>query len=541
MFGSVKKKIKEEVTTVEEAEIQSKKIKIMDRPKIFCIDIEDEDVSILESSGFNMEKGTLGEKVKIPNKKRNDIHFVLPNDVLVDNLHEFDITLIDLDNFKTIFYIREDHKRENHTGNIEHMLLSEFPETLFNPRAFGSSSLNTALDKLGNKKHLILNFTTDSHDIEYNYGKITSRGWSENGNDTLNIYSFCDFTPLGENKNGKDIVICDVNEELKKLLTSYKNKFTYNQTFYHPETWIGRNRVLDNDYLPLIKNLNGDIVSMLIIKDNKTIFHFPQIKNKGKFLNDFLTTVAPKLLPELFPSLTTFQWKNDKEYWLPNHEKLLQEKEQLEIEYKKRLLKKEKQIEKNLDKYQFLQQLITETGDNLVIALIKYFKWLGFEDIKVFALYIVNHQRYLPPHSRKNPPFTPHQIEDAKHDERGLVTTWQLYNLYFDIEKGLITKDEAKKLLLEYGLVDFKPQNLLYIDTTKEIFSKGKICIVNIENIKLNVGDILFFEKNDKYQKVIILDIQLNGSSVESVNNGELGLKLSEAIKKNSKVYKQEL
>jgi len=68
-------------------------IKIMDRPKIFCIDIEDDDIAALESSGFNIETGTLGKKVEIPNQNRNDYHFVLPNNDLTDNLHEYDITI----------------------------------------------------------------------------------------------------------------------------------------------------------------------------------------------------------------------------------------------------------------------------------------------------------------------------------------------------------------------------------------------------------------------------------------------------------------
>ena len=43
----------------------------------------------------------------------------------------------------------------------------------------------------------------------------------------------------------------------------------------------------------------------------------------------------------------------------------------------------------------------------------------------VFGLYIVNHQKHLPPLNRENPPFTENQIQDAINDERGLLTTWQ--------------------------------------------------------------------------------------------------------------------
>ena len=311
-------------------------IKIMDRPKIFCIDIEDDDIAALESSGFNIETGTLGKKVEIPNQNRNDYHFVLPNNDLTDNLHEYDITIIDLDNDKKIQYEIKEHKKDNHTGNMQYIFMSIYPETLFNPKPFGSIVLKSALNKLGNKKHLILSFTTKSYKVTYPHGKLEEGNFSRSKDIEYDIYDFLKQTPLKENKSGHSVVICEVRKELQKLLHSYKNEMTYNQTFLASGEYDMKNRTYVKNYTPLVKSINGDIVSMVIVEDNKTIFHFPQIKNKGKFLNDFLTTVAPKLLPELFPSLTTFQWKNDKEYWLPNHEKLLQEKEQLEIEYKKR-------------------------------------------------------------------------------------------------------------------------------------------------------------------------------------------------------------
>ena len=77
----------------------------------------------------------------------------------------------------------------------------------------------------------------------------------------------------------------------------------------------------------------------------------------------------------------------------------------------------------------------------------------------VFGLYIVNHQRYQPPLLRENPPFKREQIQDAENDKRGLLTTWQLFNLYFSIKNGCISKEEARKALLKYGLIEFSPQN----------------------------------------------------------------------------------
>ena len=84
----------------------------------------------------------------------------------------------------------------------------------------------------------------------------------------------------------------------------------------------------------------------------------------------------------------------------------------------------------------------------------------------------------------------------------------------------------------------FNHNDFVYIDQPKEFFQNNKVCIINIENIALKIDDTLFIEKNDKFSKVTIIDIQENGQSVKSAKNGELGLKLNTTIKKNSKIWK---
>lgn len=65
-------------------------------------------------------------------------------------------------------------------------------------------------------------------------------------------------------------------------------------------------------------------------------------------------------------------------------------------------------------------------------------------DKEILPIYIVNHQRYIRPSLRQNPPFSDNQIDYAKNDERGLLTTWQLYNQYKLIENGIFTKKETR-------------------------------------------------------------------------------------------------
>lgn len=567
-------------------------IKIIDKPKICCIDIEESDIDKLKEQGFNIEIGSLGSKVKVPNKKQYDECIVLPNANFPSDLHEFDITILDLNNDKIIDYVEKEHYKSEHTGTSSMALYSSFPESIFNPKPFGSSFLKESLSKLRNKEHLVIIFTTANYEIEYQKIQITNSSNSIIDSFKSNIYSFQNYTPLNGSKNGKEVIICDnIDMKLKDFLSKYTNQMQYNQTF-HTSSY--------NECLPLIKNTNGDLVSIQINDDNKTYIYFPQVEEKAKFLNEFLSEIAPSLFPNLFPYATLHDWRNEKDYWLPNHEVLLQQKQDLITEYEQKIQDKKNEIDNNLKKYDFLHKILTETGDELVISIIEFLKWLGFENIvdmdetkkedvvleediqiqlenglliieckgiggtskdsecsqiskikfrrceersafDVFALYIVNHQRHIAPLQRKNPPFTENQIKDAIHDKRGLLTTWQLYNLYFDIENGVITKEEARESLLNFGLVEFKPTHLIKIATSEKLYQNGTICSIYINNLELKVGDKLFIEKNNKFTTVTILEIQENKKQIESILNGQIGLKLSKAIKNESILWKKEL
>ena len=576
---------------------EANQIEVRERPRICCIDIDENVVKYLVDSGFNIYQGTLGYKVKVPNNSRYNNHQLLLNHDFPPDIHEYDIFLIDLDNSKTVDFDEEDHTRINHTGKKAISFLSSYPETIFDPRPLSSAILEKELKQIGSRLHMLITFTTGSYEIEYQPIIITEETAKRQSSIKHNIYSYAGYVPLSEPKYGRELLVEDVSNDLKNLLKKNLKDATYNQTFHHPSTFSNESYVSDPNYKAIIKNSSNDIVSFLEIRKNLILFYFPQIISKGEFLNDFLTSIAPGLIPELFPFSTSFIWKKSPEYWLPNHNKLLNDKKLIELEYNTKITAKEKEIELNWNKYSFLQDILTETGDKLVNALEIYLKWLGFEKVikvdeqntgsvleediqieidnglliieckgiggtstdsdcnqiskikhrrckerkcfDVYALYIVNHQRYLPPLKRKNPPFTDNQIQDAVNDERGLLTTWQLFNLYGEIEDGLIEIERARKELIQYGYVEIKPYTQTIIGEPKEFFNNGLVSILNIQNIELKLGEEILVEKNGKFSSAIIEGIQLNNKPVIVVSNGEVGLQLNRPIKKKSVLWKK--
>jgi len=257
---------------------ENEKNEINDRPQICCLDISKEDTELLINSGFNIYSGSLGKKVRVPNSQPNENHQVLTNFDFPPNLHEYDITIIDLDCSQTIEYKPEEHIRAKHTGKSAMALLSSYPETIFDPRPLGSFNLNSHIRKMGKKSHIFIIFTTKSYEVEYELVEITEGYIKRKDVFKKGVYSFINYVPISEEKYGKELMITDIKTDLKNLLLKNIKDASYNQTFYHPTNWENNKNVPDSNFIPLIKNSDDEIVSFSEARENFLLFFFPQLK-----------------------------------------------------------------------------------------------------------------------------------------------------------------------------------------------------------------------------------------------------------------------
>lgn len=414
-------------------------------------------------------------------------------------------------------------------------------------------------------------------------------------------YSFIQNFPIKKSRFGKEFVIVTelpVLQDLKKLLERNLPKFHYEVVFYHPQVQEGNSRkyINSNHFFPLMENNFDEIVSFIETRESVLLLVLPQLKEKDEILIPLFESILPDIGPDIFPYSTRFSWKEkNEEYWLPNSRTLFIKKEKLEAEYEKKKAEIDKEIEENNNKYSFLHELITETDEKLVLAVKTYFEWLGFENVKmmdqdkpvgkeedlqveldkglliievkgiggtsrdidcsqiskikhrrekernkldVHSLYIVNHQRYQAPRDRKNPPFSPHQIKDAENDERGLLTTWELFKLYNHIEEGIISKSEARESILKKGLVKFEPSNTIFVGEVNETFKNDYIIIIQLKDHRLKKGDKIIISRDEMYKTAIIQNLQVNDQNVAEACGCEVGIELNVPVRKKSKIYK---
>lgn len=568
-------------------------------PRILLIDFEIADASLLTSKGFNCTSGTLGIQIKVPKDSKSDEHFCLSNHDFPPNLHEFNILLVNLLSVKTIPYNPSDHQHTYVKDQDIFAIRSRYPQTIFDPRPFAGAILAKSLSGFIDKESIIVIFATRKEDILYEFVQISKRGIESSSEETYNTYSFIKHLRLPYNTNvtGREThVVPGIDSDLYKLLARHNKEATYSITFQHDTIWDSQQgkQVKRTTFIPLMLTSDGRIVAYADFDPKTSIFVFPYIDRKGEFLVELLQNALPSFFPKLFPHSTRFSWLADPKYQLPNEELLGTEKRRIEEEYAKKIEESDKKLQDNYGKYSWLHDLLTQTDAPLVKAVERYFNWLSFpkvtnvdeenpklkeEDLRVelekgllvveikgiggtstdsdcsqiskiryrrgkergsydvYGLYIVNHQLHLPPQDRAYPPFSNPQIQDAENDQRGLLTTYELFKLYFYIQDGFITKDDVKNSLLEYGLVSFTPSNAISLGCPLEIRYSGTVVILKLDNIHISKGLDLIISEPHCLRRVKIIDIKTNGESVTQTSSGVVGIKFDSSISKTSQIW----
>lgn len=561
-----------------------------DVPKICLLDFEDKDIKLIKSHGFNCSPGSLGKDIEVPNKLMSDRKPCLLQHDYPNGLHEYDVVAINLQSHESLIYNSEDHTLANHSKPDANMLMVEYPTTLFKSRPIASRFLRIDLRKIKKRQSVLVIFTDIKEEYEYKPVSITYQGLEKEKHFSCHNYDFLDINLHSENVSGTKTEVAPFQfHDFHHLLSSINDDCSYNIVFSHPQIYDSKRKIsIDKPtFIPLMMNGQKQIISFLDQDEEQLILAFPVIQNKGQFLIDLLDNVLPGFTPIIFPHSTTFSWIGAEPYLLPNEAELQKEKQELEQEYSEKLNELEKRLSHNHKKFEFLHILLSGTDTELVKAVETYLHWLEFpevinmdetnapireEDIQipisnglivieikgihgtskdsdcsqinkikfrraeergkfdVFALYLVNHQRNLPPKERNNPPFTPHQITDALNEKRGLLTTYSLFKLYYYIEQGIISKSDARESLLEYGLIDFKPSNATLLGCVKELHHKGHVVICEIPNCPVKVGERLIISDRNDLTVNKIIEIQVNNVSVGEVKQGEVGLKLEKPV-----------
>ena len=591
---------KQQKDTKEQSETEIKQI-VHQKPLTCLFDLDERISKRFINQSYCCTQGSLGSYIRVPNNKRGDQKFLQPDYSFPDNLHEYDIVVFDMNIDKEIEYSSKDFRLENVSGRETHALLSEFPQKIFNPRPYVLDLLSNSIDSLLKKESIIVVFASNHEVVEYKPVTITPIYNQPHGSILIPNTKFYNSFPPCFNKKGLKFKLLETQISLMAILSKYTSQAYYELVFRHPKLWNKQNkREQDSSFIPLILNDDNEIVAFYHDHGNNGgVFVFPQINNKEDFLLEFFNSYLAETFPSIFPYHGQFGWLDDGSYPLPEERELRSQRGNIERQYLADISANDQELAKIKENYQFLRDLISESGDKLVKAVEYYFKWLGFasvinvddmnpeireEDLQVdcgdrflvveikgiggtstdddcsqiskikyrraeqrrkfdvFGLYIVNHQRYRTPKERNNPPFSENQINDAKLAERGLLTTYELFNAYFLIEKGILKKEDVQNQLFGIGLIKLQPDNLKSLGIPTEFCCKGHGAILKLDGaITLKKGDIVIARKGNDFEKLNILSLQNYDKDVEEANLGEVGVRFDKKIREKTEFYVEQI
>jgi len=562
-------------------------------PMICLFDFEEDVEKEIKELRFNYVTASFGATVKVENQQYEEKLLKLNHDY-PSNLHEFDIVMMDMTVEKSEEFDAKLHSLSKTSGNKAYALLSAYPEQVFDPRPFAINIVSKEINELAEKKAIVITFCGSAISFEYQFVEITARGASVTDRNRYLNHAFYDGFPGSKNRHGRKVVLPEKGSKLYPLLNQHVGGIEYRSVFNHPDVWLDGEYQKDKNFIPLLYNERNEIISYAHFKDELLVLVFPDIEDKANFVASLLKTYLPEILPDVFPFHGEFGWLENGDYLLPGESNLLQEKAEIEEKYAKDIAANESSLHTLKGEFKFLTDLISETGEQLVSSIEHYLKWLGFESVvnldetnpdileediqvdcgdrflvieikgiggtstdkdcsqiskiryrraeqrgkfDVFGLYIVNHQRYIPPKSRSNPPFTENQIKDAEHDKRGLLTTYDLYKAYFLIEEGILQKLDVRESLFKTGLITLEPEDVVSIGIPHELFLDGQVAIINLNDTTLTVGDTLIVRKQGDYSGAKIKSLQVDDKVVDTCNVGEVGIKLDVKLKKNSELF----
>ena len=561
---------------------------------VCCLDLTHECVDYLKGLGLNVYEGSLDSVFHVDWSKTNRSHLNIFIDIdYPKNLHEYHVFVADTANAKQRNYNEEEHKTKEVSHADSRCLICEKPVSVLDLRPFGTYRLEKAFQAVTLLRRIEVVFVGPFNEVKYTSSNISYYDPQHVGeHNNLSAWGLAHVNgKVGERTKLADTWIS------RCLFEGRRNALYYHHTFSLPTTWKGDEKVADERYFSILDNEDGECVSYIYTPDKDFVrVILPDVKDKAGVLKDLFENVFFPVCSDYFPDIEAKRWIYKDEYAVPAELVILEKIETKRREYEAEIASLEEESKRVREQYTFLKDLLTTTGSELVKAVKKYLEWLGFESVEdkdetlkegelkeedlnlnydgnlvlievkgitgtstdaecsqvdkivqrrikklripdVHGVYVVNHRKNVEPLKRPIPPFNVQQIDDGKAQDRTLVYTMQLFSLYFDIENGYVTKDEARGYFMKPGLADFH-SGFTSLGTPYSYFQKDTVVCVELNDTQVSVGDVLYYK--DELNRLVgckVVGIQQDKQTLETAFTGKIGVKVEHKVPRNRELW----
>ncbi|NYD49080.1 hypothetical protein BJY14_005063 [Actinomadura luteofluorescens] len=356
----------------------------------------------------------------------------------------------------------------------------------------------------------------------------------------------------------------------------------------HFECVVKPGRGYEENWSTLATNKYGDPVAGLFTEEQEgnlnLIFIFPQLSRRRELVVELVERILPEMSPRLFPHAEGSRWTRRPEYDLPRIASLKSEITAIQEDSRTRVRQLEEKIENERQRYGFLHDLVTATGDDLVQAVIHALQTIGFHDVRdvdaeaeaagetgprredlrimdapmpvlvevkgitgkpkevnalqvakyiaprmkewgrtdIHGLAIVNHQRNLPALDREHEHvFQSDVLTTAKEQDLTLLTTWDLFRLV----RGFISNDwrheDVAELFVTSGRMCPLPAHYKPIGYVDGYWAKASALGLRLQSGPLHVGDRIAYELPVDFVEESVTSLRINDRQVNAANAGD--------------------
>jgi hypothetical protein len=199
-----------------------------------------------------------------------------------------------------------------------------------------------------------------------------------------NIWSFlAELARVPINTDSGEEMFTQGGSSLADLLSTFLEGSTYECTFLHPERFLAEHEVLAvNKYEDAVALIARGIQDSNVSADTKgTFIVLPQLNDKAGFLKRLIPEILPSLSPQFFLDFKVDEWIHQRPYQLRKVWEVEEQRDQLIERAREEIASITTTIKQERDRYPWLRELVTGTGDELVVAVKTALETIGFSKI----------------------------------------------------------------------------------------------------------------------------------------------------------------
>jgi hypothetical protein len=328
-------------------------------------------------------------------------------------------------------------------------------------------------------------------------------------------------------------------------------------------------------WVSLATNKYGEPVAGIIASETQPqgyILVVPQMPALASIVIRLIENVFTSVSPHLFPFSESTAWTYREEYELPEINRLNSSIAQVEASAAAQISELNSQIESLREANRDWYALLNGTGGELVAAVVRSLKVLGFNDVvdvdaqekaqgnvrklredlqirdqnpvliidvkgvvggvedgdatqsekhalmrskefggEVKPLTIINHQRNIPPRDRNPEPYRAEIVDNATQTGLGLMTTWDLFRLLRNKERLAWPSASVMPILYRVGRIEPIPEHYAFLG---EIVDTWKVAFGIVPKARLVGGSTIAIENGDCFEEIVAASLQVDDQRV---------------------------